>query len=56
MYKKIMVPLDGSGLAECVLPHLETMVKECETTEVIIAPAAETGDLASSIDTRKERE
>ena len=23
MYKKIMVPLDGSELAECVLPHLE---------------------------------
>ncbi|MBW1996258.1 MAG: universal stress protein, partial [Deltaproteobacteria bacterium] len=23
MYKKIMVPLDGSGLAECVLPHVE---------------------------------
>jgi len=23
MYKKIMVPLDGSELAECVLPHVE---------------------------------
>ncbi len=23
MYKKIAVPLDGSKLAECVLPHIE---------------------------------
>ena len=27
MYKKIMVPLDGSELAECVLPHLEAFIK-----------------------------
>ncbi len=24
MYKKILVPLDGSELAECVLPHVES--------------------------------
>jgi hypothetical protein len=23
MYNKIMVPLDGSDLAECVMPHVE---------------------------------
>ncbi len=28
MYKKIMVPLDGSELAECVLPHVEELCKE----------------------------
>ena len=27
MYKKIMVSLDGSELAECVLPHVEAFVK-----------------------------
>jgi nucleotide-binding universal stress UspA family protein len=27
MYKKIMVPLDGSKLAECVLPHAEALAK-----------------------------
>jgi len=27
MYKKVMVPLDGSGLAECVLPHVEIIVR-----------------------------
>jgi len=41
MYKKIMVPLDGSKLAECVFPHLETIVKGCEATEVIIVQAVE---------------
>ena len=41
MYKKIMVPLDGSKLAECVLPHLETIVKGCESPEVIVVKVVE---------------
>jgi nucleotide-binding universal stress UspA family protein len=41
MYKKIMVPLDGSELAECVFPHLETIVKGCDSPEVIIVQAVE---------------
>jgi len=41
MYKKIMVPLDGSKLAECVFPHLETIVKGCKSPEVIIVQAVE---------------
>ena len=28
MYRKILVPLDGSELAECVLPHLESIRQE----------------------------
>jgi nucleotide-binding universal stress UspA family protein len=27
MYQKIMIPLDGSALAECVLPHAEAFIK-----------------------------
>jgi nucleotide-binding universal stress UspA family protein len=27
VYKKILVPLDGSPQAECVIPHLETIAK-----------------------------
>jgi len=27
MFKKIMVPLDGSELAECVLPYVQTMTE-----------------------------
>ena len=40
MYKKIMVPLDGSKLAECVLPHLETIIKGCEPPPEVIAVQA----------------
>jgi len=41
MYKKIMVPLDGSELAECALPHLEVIALGCQPTEVIIVQAVE---------------
>ena len=41
MYKKILVPLDGSKLAECVLPHLETVFKGAETPEVVLVQAVE---------------
>jgi nucleotide-binding universal stress UspA family protein len=41
MYKKIMVPLDGSNLAECVLPHVEAIVKGCESPQVIVVQAVE---------------
>lgn len=35
MYKKILVPLDGSELAECVLPHVETITNGCGISEVV---------------------
>jgi len=35
MYKKILVPLDGSSLAEAVLPHAEALAKS-ENAEIII--------------------
>ena len=41
MYKKIVVPLDGSKLAECVLPHVETVAKSCGTDEVILVTVTE---------------
>ncbi|MFC1964355.1 universal stress protein [Chloroflexota bacterium] len=34
MYQKILVPLDGSELAECVLPHVEAITKGCGVKEV----------------------
>ncbi len=37
MYKKILVPLDGSELAECVLPHLESIAKGCEINTIVFA-------------------
>jgi nucleotide-binding universal stress UspA family protein len=36
MYKKCLVPLDGSELAECALNHVKTLVKEKSIGEVII--------------------
>jgi len=35
MYKKILVPLDGSELAECVLPHVEIFINECKISNMI---------------------
>jgi nucleotide-binding universal stress UspA family protein len=35
MYKKILVPLDGSKLAECVLTHVETITNGCGISEVV---------------------
>jgi nucleotide-binding universal stress UspA family protein len=34
MYKKIMVPLDGSELAECVLPHLEGFIAGLQVSSI----------------------
>ena len=34
MYKKILVPLDGSELAECVLPHVAAIAGGCGVTSV----------------------
>ncbi|MFC1924072.1 universal stress protein, partial [Chloroflexota bacterium] len=42
MYQKIMVPLDGSELAECVLPHAEAIARGCLTKEVIFVRVVET--------------
>ena len=41
MYKKILVPLDGSKLAECALPHVEMLAKGCDTEEVILISVTE---------------
>ena len=36
MYKKILVPLDGSELSEAVLDHVVTIAKGCQVPEVIL--------------------
>ena len=35
MYQKIMVPLDGSELAECVLPHVQAIATGCKAASVV---------------------
>ena len=41
MYKKILVPLDGSPLAEAVLPHAEALAKS-EGAEIVLMRVAVT--------------
>lgn len=41
MYKKIMVPLDGSKLAECVLPHVDGFVTGCQVETIIFVRVIE---------------
>ena len=36
MYNKIMVPLDGSELAECVIPHVEAIISGFKSTKVVL--------------------
>ncbi|MBI2860658.1 MAG: universal stress protein [Chloroflexi bacterium] len=36
MYQKLLVPLDGSELAECVLPHVEVIARGCETKNLVL--------------------
>jgi len=36
MYNKVVVPLDGSRLAEVALPHLETIAKGCGVKEILL--------------------
>ena len=41
MYKKILVPLDGSKLAECALSHVEELAGGSDTQEVILVSVTE---------------
>jgi nucleotide-binding universal stress UspA family protein len=41
MYSKILVPLDGSKLAECVLEHVESIAPGCGTQEVVLVSVTE---------------
>ncbi|MBP1714027.1 MAG: UspA protein [Deltaproteobacteria bacterium] len=41
MYKNIVVPLDGSALAECVLSHVEALARGCLVKEIIFVRAVE---------------
>ena len=36
MYKKVLVPLDGSGLAECTLSHVKNLFKDASVGAVTL--------------------
>ena len=50
MYKNILVPLDGSELAECVLPHVESIAGGCGTESVTFIRAVEPFYLSMTAD------
>ena len=61
MYNAILVPLDGSELAECVLPHVETLVRGSQVKKLIFARVIEplrhpSGDFLLTEDQIKEIE
>ena len=41
MYRKILVPLDGSKLAECVFPHVEALIQGCQAKEIVFIRVVE---------------
>lgn len=55
MLRKILVPLDGSELAESVLPYVEEICHRCEPVEVILLqvvppPAGRSGTVYRALD------
>lgn len=41
MYNKVVVPLDGSKLAESALPHLEEIARGCSIPEILLVSVTE---------------
>ena len=52
MYKKIMVPLDGSAMAEVVLAHVKTIGKGCGAKKVVLVRVVEPIDVPASAQIR----
>ena len=53
MYQNILVPLDGSKLAECVLPHVEVLVRGSEAKVIfarVVEPCCPTAEDAGDYD------
>ena len=56
MYQHIMAPLDGSELAECVLPHVEAIATGCHVTSVTLVRVVPPLKLYGGAETRLSRE
>ncbi len=41
MYQKILIPLDGSELAECVLAHVDALARGCQAKNVVFIRVVE---------------
>lgn len=47
MFDKILVPLDGSELAECIIPYVEGLVKGQKVKEVILFRVCEPPEITA---------
>ena len=62
LYNRILVPLDGSKLAECVLPHVKEIASGCRIASVTLISAVDEvhlptrGGIALSADALKQIE
>jgi len=54
MYGKIMVPLDGSELAECVLPHVEAITIGCKIANVVFVRVIDPAKLSAVLPAQGE--
>ena len=54
MYDKIMVPLDGSGLAECVMPHVDAIISGFKSKEVVLVRVVNPVQLPVSVPAQGE--
>ena len=50
MYTKVLVPLDGSELAECIFPHVDTILGGCGVAEIVLVRVLEPLQLAPYAD------
>ena len=55
MYKKILVPLDGSKLAECVLPHVEKLAESGVAKEIILLRVCESPSIIADYPESKNK-
>lgn len=49
MYQKILVPLDGSKLAECVLEHVKSIATGCQVPTVVLLRVVEPLSLPANL-------
>ena len=52
MYQHLMIPLDGSELAECVLPHVRTIALGCSDVKVTLVRVVEPLHIRGGLETR----
>ncbi len=51
MYQHVMVPLDGSELAECVLPHVQAIATGCNVGTITLVRVVEPFHLRGGLET-----